>query len=111
MAQLVTRNAVITCPHQGQVELTSGQAKVVAEGGEVLCEPDLIGASILGCTQPATPSSKPCMHVVSVTPESVSRTVSVAGKGVYLSTLTGMTDGVPPAMITVGDPGQATVAV
>ncbi len=102
---------MITCPHQGQVELTAGQAKVVAEGGEVLCEPDLIGATILGCTQPATTSSKPCMHVVSVTPNSVSRTVSVGGKGVYLSTLSGTTDGVPPGAITVRDSGQTTAEV
>ena len=109
MPQIVTANAVIACPHQGQVELIPGQEKVVIEGGPILCEPDLIGAAILGCTQPASPSSKPCTQVVSIMPGSTSAKVTAAGRPVYLSTLSGMTDGVPPGIVSVSDAGQTSV--
>ncbi len=109
MPQIVTANAVISCQHQGMVTLTPGQTQVVIEGGEVLCEPDLVGAPIIGCTQPASPSSKPCLQVVSTVPGSTSTKVSVGGRPVYLSTLSGMTDGVPPGMLRVSDPGQTSV--
>jgi hypothetical protein len=111
MPQVVTANAVITCPHQGQVELIPGQENVVIEGGPILCAPDLVGATIIGCTQPASMSSKPCLHVVSIVPGpgSTSKKVTVGGRPVYLSTLSGMTDGVPPGVVSVTDAGQTTV--
>ncbi|HUO72194.1 MAG TPA: hypothetical protein VMU39_15610 [Solirubrobacteraceae bacterium] len=109
MPQVLTTNAVIMCQHQGTVTLTSTQAKVVIEGGEILCEPDLVGAPIVGCTQPASTSSKPCTQVVTTTPGSASEKVTVGGRPVYLSTLSGMTDGVPPGTLSVSDPGQTSV--
>jgi len=53
--------------------------------------------------------TKPCTLVVSTLPGSTSLKVTVGGRPAYLATLSGMTDGVPPGIITVVDPGQATV--
>ena len=109
MPLIVTANAAITCMHGGQVAPNVSQQKVLIEGGPVLCDGDLVGAPIEGCPQPSSPGSKPCTSVVSTLPGSASLKVKVGSKGVYLSTLQGMTDGVPPAGLIVVDPGQTTV--
>src|SRR5215207_7062197 len=97
----VTSAAHIMCAHGGKVMATPSQAVVTIQGVPVLCEPDLIGAPIVGCAQPPTPSTKPCTAVVSTLPGSSSPTVTVAGRPPYLASLSGITDGVPPAPITV----------
>lgn len=108
MPPIVTANATIMCPHGGQVTLLPGQAQVQAQGASVLCMPDLVGAPIVGCAQPPTPTTKPCTAVVA-TPTGFSPSVLVGGRPVYLSTLTGITDGVPPGAIQVVAPGQTIV--
>jgi|SRR5689334_16855960 hypothetical protein len=110
MPAIVTTNATIMCPHGGRVVLAPHQMQVTVQGGAALCEPDLVGAPIAGCAQPVTPSSKPCTLVVSTLPGSSSPKVTVGGRPVYLETLTGMTDGVPPGVIQVVNPGT-TVGV
>ena len=85
------------------------QMQVQIPGGSVLCEGDLSGAPIVGCAQPPSPGTKPCTAVISTLPGSSAPTVSVMGRPVLLSTLTGITDGVPPGTIMVVNPGQATV--
>jgi hypothetical protein len=85
------------------------QATVTISGAPVMCVPDLMGAPIVGCAQPPTPATKPCTTVVSTLPGSWSLKVLVGGKPVYLQTLTGMTDGVPPSPIMVVYPGQVLV--
>ena len=97
------------CAHGGKVMLIPSQGTVTISGAPVMCVPDLIGAPIVGCAQPPTPATKPCTTVVSTFPGSWSLKVLVGGKPVYLQTLTGMTDGVPPSPITVAYPGQALV--
>lgn len=104
---IVTANADIRCSHQGQVVMAPAQEKTVAEGGPVLAFGDLVGWVIQGCMQPASTTTKPCTAVVSVA-GGTSPKVVVGGKPVYLSTLTGITDSVPPGTITVFDPGQTT---
>lgn len=108
MALIVTEKAVITCMHGGRVTLKARQAKVMIQGGLVLCDQDLVGAPIAGCPQ-AGPGIKPCTSVLSTAVGSASRTVTIAGRGVYLSTLDGETDGSPPSPLIVSNPGQ-TVA-
>jgi hypothetical protein len=106
MPSVVTTAATIMCPHGGRVVLTPRQMQVLVQGSPALCEPDLMGAPIAGCMQPPTPSSKPCTLVVSTMPGSSSLLVKVGGRPVYLNTLTGMTDGVPPGIVTVMSPGS-----
>ncbi len=109
MPPLVTASAVIVCGHGGQVRPIPRQAKVTVQGVPVLCVPDLIGAPIIGCTQPPTPTTKPCTMVVSVFPGSWSLKVTAGGRPVYLATLSGLTDGIPPSPIVCTSPGQVTV--
>src|SRR3712207_5606533 len=101
MPPIVTSNATILCAHGGRVTLIPRQATVTIAGGSVLCEPDLVGAPILGCAQAPSPSTKPCTTVVTTLPGSTSLKVLVGGRPVYVATLSGMTDGVPPGVITV----------
>jgi hypothetical protein len=109
MPPLVTSNATILCAHGGKVTLIPKQMQVQAGGGMVLCEPDLVGSPIVGCAQVPSPSTKPCTTVVSTMPGSTSMKVLVGGRPAYISSLTGLTDGVPPGTIMVVDPGQAVV--
>lgn len=109
MPSVVTSNAQIICAHGGRVTLIPRQSRVTIQGGAVLCEPDLVGAPIIGCTQPPSPSTKPCTTVVSTLPGSSSPTVTVEGRPAYVQTLSGITDGVPPSPITVVSPGQTLV--
>jgi hypothetical protein len=106
---LVTANATILCSHGGRVTLIPGQAQTAAGGGALLCEPDLMGAPIVGCPVAPSPGTKPCTTVISTLPGSFSPKVTAGGRPVYLSTLTGMTDGVPPGMISVIEPGAPLV--
>lgn len=85
------------------------QSQVIVQGAPALCEPDLVGAPIIGCAQPPSPGTKPCTMVVATVPGSASLQVSAAGRPIYLATLAGITDGVPPGALIVVSPGQALV--
>jgi hypothetical protein len=74
-----------------------------------MCEPDLVGAPGGGCTTPPTSATKPCTTVVSTFPGSSSLKAKVGGRPVYLATVTGVTDGVPPGSLVVVYPGQIVV--
>jgi len=89
--------------------LVARQSAVVAGGAPVLCEGDLIGALIVGCSQPVTPSTKPCTAVVSTLPGGTSLKVTVRGRPAHTTAVSGITDGVPPGAIMVASPGQLTV--
>jgi hypothetical protein len=106
---LLNANAVILCSHGGKVNPIPGQSKVLAGGAPVLCVPDLVGAPIAGCPVAPTPATKPCTTVVAVTPPSWSLKVSVDGKPVYVASLVGVTDGVPPGSLSLVFAGQTTV--
>jgi hypothetical protein len=109
MPPILTAQAVIMCAHGGQVRPIPGQMKVTIQGAPVLCVPDLLGAPIIGCAQPPTPTTKPCTAVVATFPGSWSLKVTAAGRPAYLATLNGLTDGVPPSPVIVTYPGQLTV--
>jgi hypothetical protein len=111
MPPIVTTNATIMCVHGGRVMLVPKQTSVLAGGAPVVCELDLVGAPIVGCPVPVTPSSKPCTAVVSVIPgpSSSSLKVKVGGRPAHIATLTGVTDSVPPGAIVVASPGQMSV--
>lgn len=109
MPPVITTNSMIMCTHGGRVTLMPRQTQVQIQGGFVLCEPDLVGAPIIGCMQPPSLTSKPCTTVVSTFPGSSSLKVKVGGRPAYVATLTGITDGVPPGALIVASPGQASV--
>lgn len=109
MPPILNSNASITCLHGGRVLVRPGQHAVSVEGGAVLCEPDLLGSPIAGCPVPVTPSSKPCTLVAGVLPGSSAPKVLSGGRPVYLGTLQGVTDGLPPSPLIVQHPGQTRV--
>jgi hypothetical protein len=109
MPPVLTAQAVIMCAHGGKVQAIPRQFKVTIQGAPVLCVPDLLGAPIVGCVQPPTPATKPCTLVAATFPGSWSLKVTAGGRPVYLATLTGLTDGVPPSPLVVVFPGQVTV--
>jgi hypothetical protein len=109
MPPILTTDATITCAHNGQVQLIPKQQEVTIKGAPILCAPDLVGAPIAGCAQPPSAGTKPCTVVASTFPGSTSLKVVVAGRPAYVATLSGLTDGVPPAPIIVVSPGQASV--
>lgn len=80
MPPILTNGAVLVCNHGGIVTLIPGQTQVSIAGGVVLCEPDLVGAPIAGCSQPVSPTTKPCTTVVSTMPGSSAPNVQVAGR-------------------------------
>ena len=67
-APIVNASAKIMCAHGGQVTLIPKQVKVLAGGAPVLCVGDLVGAPIVGCAQPPTPATAPCLAVASEIP-------------------------------------------
>jgi hypothetical protein len=109
MPPILTVNAVLMCPHGGQVTLIPRQVQVLAQGAPILWLVDLIGAPIVGCTQPPTPATVPCTLVVSPLSGSTSLTVSVNGIPALIATATAVTNGVPPGVVTVISPGQFVV--
>jgi hypothetical protein len=109
MPPVVNANATIMCSHGGRVVLIPRQMTVLAQGGPMMCEPDLVGAPIAGCAQPPTPLTKPCTTVVATFPGSTSLKAKVGGRPVYVATITGLTDGVPPGSLVVVFPGQTVV--
>ena len=108
-APIVTSAAKIMCAHGGQVTLIPKQLKVLAGGAPVLCVGDLVGAPIVGCAQPPTPATAPCLVVASEIPipmVGMSPKVTVNGKPVLLAGINGVTSGVPPSPLIVAFPGQ-----
>jgi hypothetical protein len=89
--------------------LVPRQGVVLIQGAPVMCVPDLMGAPIVGCAQPPSPTTKPCTTVVSTLPGSWSLKVLVGGRQPYVASLSGLTDGVPPSPIMVVFPGQTLV--
>jgi hypothetical protein len=83
--------------------------QVLAQGAPVLRLVDLVGAPIVGCLQPPTPTTVPCTLVVSPLPGSTSLTVTINGIPVLVATATAITNGVPPGVVTVISPGQVAV--
>jgi hypothetical protein len=109
-APILTSAAKIMCGHGGQVTLIPKQVKVLAGGAPVLCVGDLVGSPIVGCAQPPTPLTAPCLVVATEIPiptAGMSPKVMVNGKPVLLAGIQGITSGVPPSTLIVAFPGQA----
>jgi len=109
---IVTSNAKIMCAHGGQVTLIPKQMKVLVGGAPVMCVGDIMGSPIVGCAQPPTPVTAPCLVVASEIPipmVGMSPTVMVMSKPVLLAGINGITSGIPPSPLIVAFPGQVKV--
>ena len=94
MPKVLTKGSLLTCAHQGTIQLNPSQSKLKVDGQAALVDGDLVGAAISGCTTPATNSSKPCTSVVSMIAGAALK-LKVDGKGVLLEMANGQTDGLP----------------
>jgi hypothetical protein len=111
-APIITSAAKIMCAHGGQVTLIPKQFKVLAGGQPVMCVGDLVGSPIVGCAQPPTPATAPCLVVASEIPipmVGMSPKVLVMGKPALLAGINGITSGVPPSPLIDTFPGQVKV--
>lgn len=99
MPKVLTAASQLECAHGGKLQVTAGQSKLKVGGDAVLLQPDILAATISGCTTPtnATPPTKPCMKVMGLD-GGLSQTLKVDGVAVVLETATGSTEGVsiPP---------------
>ena len=108
-APILNASAKIMCAHGGQVTLIPKQMKVLAGGAPVMCLGDIMGSPIVGCAQPPTPATAPCLGVASEIPipmVGMNPRVLVMGKPVLLAGINGITSGIPPSPLIVAFPGQ-----
>jgi hypothetical protein len=109
---ILNSSAVVMCAHGGQVKLIPKQFTVLVGGSPAMCVGDIVGSPIIGCAQPPTPATVPCLAVASEIPipmVGMSPTVLVGGKPVMLAGINGITTGVPPSPLIVSYPGQTQV--
>ena len=110
MPAILNAAARVMCIHGGQVVFVPSQQVLMIGGMPALTLPDLLAATIVGCPQ-AGPGIKPCTKIITGEPAlSASPVSSVAGVPLLIANQIGppggVTDGVPPGMITVVFPGQ-----
>lgn len=107
--RVLTVDALLLCDHGGKVSIGARQSWVTIAGRPVLVATDPEGCSISGCpnTNPLL-GLKLCTRTLPVT-GGYSSFVRIDGRAVCLDTVTGLTDGTPPGVVTytVKHPGQA----
>ena len=109
---IINTGAKIMCAHGGQVTLIPKQFTVLVGGAPAMRVGDIMGSPIVGCAQPPTPATAPCLVVASEIPipmVGMSPKVMVMGKPVLLAGINGITSGVPPSPLIVTFPGQTKV--
>jgi hypothetical protein len=95
MPLVLTTSSQITCAHQAPVSLSSA-AKLSVSGARVLVLTDVVGAQVVGCTNPDSSSSKKCLTVAAASGTALKLTVD--GQPVVNDTLAGTSDGAPAPM-------------
>ncbi len=94
---LLTQDAVIRCAHDGRVGIEPSQSLVTIEQRFVLVEKDPEGRPIHRC--PEVAAMKPCLHTLAVR-EGYSDLIRIERRRVCLDSVTGLTDGTPPGIVT-----------
>ncbi|MEV4559237.1 hypothetical protein AB0K51_19920 [Kitasatospora sp. NPDC049285] len=108
MPAVLNADASIGCGHGGTVQITPGQRTFKAGGAPVLAVGDLDGRPIAGCTQVTSGTTVQCSAVVSVA-GGAAATLTAGGRPALLETVSGLTNGAPPGVLTVLTPGQTTL--
>jgi len=109
--QLLTEDAVVRCPHGAGVGIVPTQTLVRIGGRQVLVDDNPENRPITMCPNMTLSGIKPCNK--SLRPErGYSTFIKIDGRAVVLDSLSGLTDGTPPASwkyLVVG-PGQDFVS-
>jgi hypothetical protein len=97
MAGVLTTASDVKCANSGKAQ-TSGQSKLKVSGSPVLVLTGIVGKTIGGCTiVDSTPNGTvQCKSVVSAS--GTASKLKVSGAPVALDTLTGLSQGTPPAL-------------
>jgi hypothetical protein len=94
----LTEDAVVVCAHElGHAENVPSQSWVTIEKRRVLVANDPEGRSIKGCPN-VGPAMRPCLYTLAVT-KGYSTLLSIEGHPICLDSLSGLTDGTPPATV------------
>lgn len=107
---ILNEAAVLVCAHElGRVAIDPTQDLVVVEGRRVLVRDNPEGRAIAGCPNIGA-TIKPCQRTLAVK-AGYSTLLFIEGRPVCLDTVTGLTDGTPPGIVTykVRSAGQAFV--
>ena len=107
---VLTLDALLSCDHAlGLVRMSARQDFVRVGGRPMLIEGDPVSRPIVGCPNIGV-GIKPCTSTLAA--EGHSTLVRIAGRGICLDRLVGVTDGTPPATVKyrVRDPGQHFVS-
>jgi hypothetical protein len=108
--KLLTQDALLVCDHViGAVQMVASQSLVTVEGRRVLVATDPEARTISSCPNIGA-TIKPCQNTL-VVREGYSEFIRIEGDRVCLDTVTGFTDGTPPASVnySVRNPGQTIV--
>jgi hypothetical protein len=108
--ELVHRDAVVKCDHDGKVVNEASQQWVTISKIPVLVDADPEGRNIAACPNYG-PTIKPCAKTLKVAVGYSESFLSIGRKRVVLSHLDGFTDGTPPGFVhyKVRDPLQTFV--
>jgi hypothetical protein len=108
--KLLTEDAVLRCPHKARVAVAPTQTLVRINGRRVLVNDDPENKSISMCPNFTTTGINPCTHSLRVQ-QGYSALATIDGRAVCLDSVTGLTDGTPPAThkYIVETPGQELV--
>ena len=106
----LTDLALLLCDHvTGTVRLAASQHFVTVQKRAMLVAPDPVGKPVVGCSNMG-PTIKPCTATLPVQ-AGYSTLARINGRAVCLDTVSGITDGTPPGVVsyTVKNPGQTLV--
>jgi hypothetical protein len=94
----LTEDAKVVCAHElGQVNNAPTQNITTVEGRRVLVAKNPEGKSIRGCPNVGA-AIRPCLTTLAVQ-KGYSTWITVDGQSICLDTLSGLTDGTPPATV------------
>ncbi len=105
--KLLSEDARLVCDHtMGVVGIAATQGLATVGGRRLLVENDPEGRPIAGCPN-ASVVMKPCTSTLAVK-VGYSALVRIAGRRACLDTVSGLTDGTPPGLVSysVRHPGQ-----
>jgi hypothetical protein len=93
---LLTEDAVLRCPHSARVGIVPTQALVRINGRQVLVNDDPENRPITLCPNFTLSGIKPCNKSLKAE-QGYSMLLKIDGREICLDSVTGLTDGTPPA--------------
>jgi hypothetical protein len=96
--ELIHRNAVVKCDHDGRIPQVASQQWVTIGGVPVLVDSDPEGRDIVACPNYG-PVIKPCAKTLVVAVGYSVSFLRIDAKRIVMSNVDGLTDGTPPGTV------------